>query len=37
VQRALGEKPAPGEAAPEPKKKKGGFWASLKRMFGSRD
>jgi hypothetical protein len=34
VQRALGEKPTTGEPAPPPKKKKGGFWASLKRLFG---
>jgi len=34
VQRALGEKPAANEPARAPKKKKGGFWAALKRVFG---
>lgn len=34
MQQALGEKPAATAPAPGPKKKQGGFWASLKRLFG---
>jgi hypothetical protein len=34
MQHALGEKPAATTPEPAPKKKQGGFWASLKRLFG---
>jgi len=39
VQKALGEKPANAAPAPvpAPKKKKGGFWSSFKRLFGGSD